>query len=132
MTGPHDSVIGVKAPLAIQRMRTGMPVRFETAEGGVRIEGALVSCDGDGRATAIEPVRVLVAPWSPMTLSFATERGAARRAAAPAKPPAPRGGGGGGVWGMGREADEHGEQREQRQVARARTAAEARPSKVNT
>ena len=41
MTGPHDSVIGVKADAAIYRMRTGMPVRFETAEGGVRIEGAL-------------------------------------------------------------------------------------------
>jgi metallophosphoesterase (TIGR00282 family) len=60
MTGPHDSVIGVKADLAIHRMRTGMPVRFEVAEGGVRIEGALVECGADGRATAIEPVRV---PW---------------------------------------------------------------------
>jgi metallophosphoesterase (TIGR00282 family) len=58
MTGPHDSVIGVKAELAIQRMRTGMPVRFETAEGGIRIEGVLVECDASGRATAIEPVRV--------------------------------------------------------------------------
>ena len=58
MTGPHDSVIGVKAELAIQRMRTGMPVRFETADGGVRIEGALIECDAAGRATAIEPVRV--------------------------------------------------------------------------
>jgi metallophosphoesterase (TIGR00282 family) len=57
MTGPHDSVIGVKADLAIHRMRTGMPVRFETAEGGVRIEGALVECDASGRATAIEPLR---------------------------------------------------------------------------
>ena len=34
MTGPHDSVIGVKAEQAIHRMRTGMPVRFETAEAG--------------------------------------------------------------------------------------------------
>jgi 2',3'-cyclic-nucleotide 2'-phosphodiesterase len=58
MTGPHDSVIGVKADQAIYRMRTGMPVRFETAEGGVRIEGALIDCDEAGRATAIEPVRV--------------------------------------------------------------------------
>jgi metallophosphoesterase (TIGR00282 family) len=58
MTGPHDSVIGVKADQAIYRMRTGLPVRFETAEGGVRIEGALVECDESGRATAIEPVRV--------------------------------------------------------------------------
>jgi metallophosphoesterase (TIGR00282 family) len=59
MTGPHDSVIGVEAELAIRRMRTGMPVRFETAHGGVRLEGALVECDAEtGRATAIEPVRV--------------------------------------------------------------------------
>jgi calcineurin-like phosphoesterase len=50
-------VIGVEAELAIRRMRTGMPVRFETAQGGVRIEGALVECGADGRATAIEPVR---------------------------------------------------------------------------
>jgi 2',3'-cyclic-nucleotide 2'-phosphodiesterase len=58
MTGPHDSVIGVKADLAIQRMRTGMPVRFETAEGGVRLEAAVVECDEDGRATSIEALRV--------------------------------------------------------------------------
>jgi 2',3'-cyclic-nucleotide 2'-phosphodiesterase len=58
MTGPHDSVIGVEAELAIRRMRTGMPVRFETAEGGVRIEGALVECDGSGRATSCETVRI--------------------------------------------------------------------------
>ena len=29
-----------------------------TAEGGVRIEGAVIDCDESGRATAIEPVRV--------------------------------------------------------------------------
>ena len=60
MTGPHDSVIGVKAELAIGRMRTGMGVRFEPAEGGVRIEGALVECDADGRALSCESVRVPV------------------------------------------------------------------------
>ena len=61
MTGPHDSVIGVVAEKAIQRMRTGMPVRFETAEGDVRLEGALVECDGSGRATSCEAIRVAVA-----------------------------------------------------------------------
>jgi metallophosphoesterase (TIGR00282 family) len=60
MTGPHDSVIGVKAELAIQRMRTGMPVRFETAEGGNRLEGALVECEASGRATSCEAVRISV------------------------------------------------------------------------
>jgi len=58
MTGPHDSVIGVQAELAIRRMRTGIPVRFETASGDVRIEGALVECDANGRATSCETVRV--------------------------------------------------------------------------
>ncbi|MDX6505691.1 MAG: 2,3-cyclic-nucleotide 2-phosphodiesterase [Gaiellaceae bacterium] len=60
MTGPHDSVIGVKAELAIGRMRTGMGVRFEPADGGVRIEGMLVECDAEGRALSCEPVRVPV------------------------------------------------------------------------
>jgi 2',3'-cyclic-nucleotide 2'-phosphodiesterase len=61
MTGPHDSVIGVEAELAIQRMRTGMPIRFEVAAGDVHLEGVVVTCDPEtGRATGIEPVRV---PW---------------------------------------------------------------------
>jgi calcineurin-like phosphoesterase len=60
MTGPHDSVIGVQAELAIRAMRTGMPVRFETASGDVRIEGVLVECGADGRATSCESVRVSV------------------------------------------------------------------------
>jgi len=60
MTGPHDSVIGVQAELAIKRMRTGMPVRFETASGDVRIEGALVECDENGRASSCGTVRVEV------------------------------------------------------------------------
>jgi 2',3'-cyclic-nucleotide 2'-phosphodiesterase len=60
MTGPHDSVIGVKAELAIRRMVTGIGVRFEPAEGGVRIEGALVECEADGRALSCEAVRVPV------------------------------------------------------------------------
>ena len=58
MTGPHDSVIGVKAELAIHRMRARLPVRFEPAEGGVRIEGVVVECTDDGRATGIELLRV--------------------------------------------------------------------------
>jgi metallophosphoesterase (TIGR00282 family) len=61
MTGPHDSVIGVRAELAISRMRTGVPIRFQPAEGDVRIEGALVECDpATGRATSCAAVRVPV------------------------------------------------------------------------
>jgi calcineurin-like phosphoesterase len=58
MTGPHDSVIGVKADLAIARMRTRLPVRFEPAEGGTRIEGIVVDCSDDGRASGVELLRL--------------------------------------------------------------------------
>jgi 2',3'-cyclic-nucleotide 2'-phosphodiesterase len=60
MTGPHDSVIGVDAEASIQRMRTGMAIRFRPAADDVRIEGALVDCDADGRARSCESVRVTV------------------------------------------------------------------------
>jgi metallophosphoesterase (TIGR00282 family) len=60
MTGPHDSVIGVEAELAIRRMRTRLPVRFVPAEGGVRIEGVVVDCSDGGRAERIELLRVEV------------------------------------------------------------------------
>jgi metallophosphoesterase (TIGR00282 family) len=59
MTGPHDSVIGVETDLAIRRMRTGLPVKFATAQGDLRIEGALVDCDAEtGKASSIEALRV--------------------------------------------------------------------------
>jgi 2',3'-cyclic-nucleotide 2'-phosphodiesterase len=60
MTGPHDSVIGVEAELAIRRMRTRLPVRFQPAEGDVRIEGVVVDCTDEGRAERIELLRVAV------------------------------------------------------------------------
>ena len=60
MTGPHDSVIGVRSELAIKRMRTGLPVRFETASGDVRIEGAFIECNADGRASVCRTIRVPV------------------------------------------------------------------------
>ena len=60
MTGPHDSVIGSDEHNAIKRFVTGMPLRLEPASGDVRIEGAIVDCNDDGRATACEAVRVPV------------------------------------------------------------------------
>jgi len=60
MTGPHDSVIGSLPEGPIRRFLTGYPVRLETAEAGVRIEGVLVECGTDGRATSCAAVRVPV------------------------------------------------------------------------
>jgi 2',3'-cyclic-nucleotide 2'-phosphodiesterase len=62
MTGPHDSVIGSDDHNAIRRFLTGMPLRLEPATGDVRIEGALVECDVDGRASSCTAVRVPVSP----------------------------------------------------------------------
>jgi 2',3'-cyclic-nucleotide 2'-phosphodiesterase len=60
MTGPHDSVIGSLDDGAIRRFVTGMPERLEPADGDVRIEGALVECGADGRATSCAVIRVPV------------------------------------------------------------------------
>jgi 2',3'-cyclic-nucleotide 2'-phosphodiesterase len=60
MTGPHDSVIGSLPDGPIKRFVTGYPVRLEVAEHDVRIEGALVECGADGRATSCESIRVAV------------------------------------------------------------------------
>jgi hypothetical protein len=51
-------VIGVRSELAISRMRTRLPVRFEPAEGDVRLEGVLLTSTDAGRAEAIELIRV--------------------------------------------------------------------------
>ena len=59
MTGPHDSVIGVRTDLVLRRFTPQLPTRFEPAEGDVRMEGAIFECDGEGRATAIEAFRML-------------------------------------------------------------------------
>ena len=60
MTGPHDSVIGSVAEIAIRRFVTGMPARLEPATGDVRIEGVVVECGDDGRATSCDAVRLAV------------------------------------------------------------------------
>ena len=60
MTGPHESVIGSEDEGAIRRFLTGQPVRLEPATRGVRIEGALVECTADGRATSCEAIRVVI------------------------------------------------------------------------
>ncbi len=57
MTGPHDSVIGVEKSAALARFLTGLPSRFETATGAVKLHAVIVDADPTtGRATGIERV----------------------------------------------------------------------------
>jgi metallophosphoesterase (TIGR00282 family) len=59
MTGPYDSVIGVKKELVIARFLNNMPARFEAASGDVRLCGVVVDCDElTGHARSIERVMV--------------------------------------------------------------------------
>jgi 2',3'-cyclic-nucleotide 2'-phosphodiesterase len=60
MTGPHDSVIGVRKEIILRRFLTQQPQRAEPAEADVRLEGVVIDADGDGRASAIALFRRLV------------------------------------------------------------------------
>jgi 2',3'-cyclic-nucleotide 2'-phosphodiesterase len=58
MTGPADSVIGVKKELAIHRFLTQLPNKFEVAKRELVLEGAVVTIDPEtGRATGITRIR---------------------------------------------------------------------------
>lgn len=58
MTGAHDSIIGVRKELALRRMLSSMPVRFQPADGDPWLNGALVEIDpATGRAKRIERIR---------------------------------------------------------------------------
>ncbi len=55
MSGPYDSVIGMKKEIAIRRMRLQTAHKYESAEGAVRVCGAHVILDEEsGEAVAIE------------------------------------------------------------------------------
>ena len=58
MTGPKDSIIGRDYVSVMGRFITGMPSKFEIAEGNVALEGALIDVDETtGRARKITRVR---------------------------------------------------------------------------
>jgi len=58
MTGSRTSVLGVRTEQAIERMRTDMPVRFETATEDVWVMGAAVAINDSGLADSIEPFMI--------------------------------------------------------------------------
>ena len=49
MTGPRDSVIGVKTDICIRRSLTQIPIKMETAENSAGIRGALYTVDAATR-----------------------------------------------------------------------------------
>lgn len=59
MTGPYDSVIGMKKEVVLRKMRCQIPSRFDVADGDVRLCGAICEIDVDAkRAVRIERVQM--------------------------------------------------------------------------
>jgi metallophosphoesterase (TIGR00282 family) len=57
MVGPRDSVLGMVPAIIVERFRTGMPRRFEVAEGPVQFNSVLIDVDDTtGMANTIERV----------------------------------------------------------------------------
>jgi len=61
MTGPFDSVIGIKKETIIERFLTQIPNKFDVAKNDLRLQGVLMDIDAQsGRASAIERISVQV------------------------------------------------------------------------
>jgi 2',3'-cyclic-nucleotide 2'-phosphodiesterase len=59
MTGPFDSVIGVKKDAVIERFLTMIPNKFEVAKADVRMQAALLDIDSKtGKANSIERISI--------------------------------------------------------------------------
>lgn len=57
MTGPRHSVLGVKPEIIIEKMKTNMPLRFETAEGECCMQGIIFEIDKrTGRCVSVETI----------------------------------------------------------------------------
>jgi len=59
MTGPFNSVIGIKKESVLQRFITQLPVRFEAAKGDPRFNGVFIQIDpASGKAQHIERLNI--------------------------------------------------------------------------
>jgi calcineurin-like phosphoesterase len=62
MSGPHDSVIGMRKDGVLARFRTGLPQSFKPASDGPRMQGVLIDADvATGRALSIERIDLSLA-----------------------------------------------------------------------
>lgn len=60
MTGPVNSVLGIKPELILQKFLTKRPVRFEVAGGPVELNAVLIEADEYGLAHKIERIRRVI------------------------------------------------------------------------
>jgi len=61
MTGPRDSVLGIKKEIAINKFLTQMPVKFETADGLGQLNGVILTIDSaTGLAISITRIQEFI------------------------------------------------------------------------
>ncbi len=61
MTGPHDSVIGIRKSIILEKFKTSLPVRYESSDKGMQINAVLIEVDNSGgKALSIARIRRLV------------------------------------------------------------------------
>jgi len=60
MTGPRDSILGIKPEIIVKKFVSQMPIRFEVAEGTAQINGVLITVDDKtGLSTDIERINIV-------------------------------------------------------------------------
>lgn len=59
MTGPKNSILGVKPEISVSWMKTGMPARFDTADGDCMLNGCIFEIDNKtGRCLGVEAIDI--------------------------------------------------------------------------
>ena len=56
MTGPSDSVLGIRSDIIIEKLRTKLPVKFELASGNIKANGAIFELDSSGKCLSAERI----------------------------------------------------------------------------
>ena len=58
MTGAYTSVLGMDKDIIIKRFTTGLPQRFEPADGGAQLNGVIIDIDDNGDALDITRINI--------------------------------------------------------------------------
>lgn len=58
MSGPPDGVLGIRADIIIEKLRTKLPVKFEIADGAPEVNGVIFTLDSESkRCNAVERIK---------------------------------------------------------------------------
>lgn len=58
MSGPSDGILGVRADIIIEKLRSKLPIKFELAEGTVEVNGVIFTIDVDsGKVESVERIK---------------------------------------------------------------------------